>query len=212
MATYLFDFDGTLVDSMSIFAEVMLKMLDEGGVEYPDNVLKLITPMGMQKTVEYFIELGMDMPAEQIAKKMGDYFIDEYTHRIPAKEGVIETLEVLRARGDSLNILTASPHITLDPCLHRLGIYDMFDNVWSCDADFGKPKTDPQIYCDAAARIGVDVGDMIFIDDNLYADLAAKQSGAVVYGIYDESSAEFEQQIREATDRYIINFSELLEL
>ena len=212
MATYLFDFDGTLVDSMSIFAEVMLKMLDEGGVEYPDNVLKLITPMGMQKTVEYFIELGMDMPAEQIAKKMGDYFIDEYTHRIPAKEGVIETLEVLRARGDSLNILTASPHITLDPCLNRLGIYDMFDNVWSCDADFGKTKTDPQIYRDAADRIGVAVEDMIFIDDNLYADIAGKQSGAVVYGIYDPSSAEYEQQIRDVTDRYIRVFSELLEL
>lgn len=212
MATYLFDFDGTLVDSMPTFAEIMLRILNENGVTYPDDVIKRITPMGNRKTAEYFIELGLNMTVEQAMDVMRDYFVEAYTYHISAKEGVVETLQALRARGDDLNVLTASPHTSLDPCLRRLGIYDMFTNVWSCDSDFGMPKTDPQIYRDAAARIGVAVEDMIFIDDNLYADIAGKQSGAVVYGIYDASSAEFRQQIRDVTDRYIVDFAELLNI
>ena len=56
--------------------------------------------------------------------------IEPYTNRVPAKDGVIETLCEIKRRGHSLNVLTASPHETLDMCLKRLEIYDIFDNVW----------------------------------------------------------------------------------
>ena len=38
-------------------------------------------------------------------------------------------------------------------CLKRLSLYDLFDNVWSCE-DFGTTKSDPEIYRMAAERIG----------------------------------------------------------
>ena len=40
--TYLFDFDGTLVDSMPTYASQMLRILDETGTKYPDDVIKII--------------------------------------------------------------------------------------------------------------------------------------------------------------------------
>lgn len=211
MKTYLFDFDGTLVDSMPTFAEVMLRILDENGVEHPDDIIKTVTPLGDRGAAELYVQMGLPMTVEQAMDKMREYFVEAYTYQIPAKANVIETLKAMKARGDNLNILTASPHTSLDPCLKRLGIFDMFNNVWSCGADFGTTKTNPDIYRQAAARIGVAVEDMIFIDDNLYADIAGKQSGAIVYGIYDDSSAEFEADIKAATDRYVYEFAELLE-
>lgn len=210
MKTYLFDFDGTLVDSMPTFAAVMLRILDENGIKYPPDIIKTITPLGDRGAAEYYIGLGLDMTVEQAMAKMREYFVEEYTYKIPAKSGVIETLRKMKERGDDLNVLTASPHTSLDPCLRRLGIYELFSNVWSCDADFSTTKTDPEIYKRAAARIGVPVEQMIFVDDNLYADITGKRAGAVVYGIYDESSAEFESEIRAATDRYVYDFSELI--
>ncbi|MBQ9079653.1 MAG: HAD family phosphatase [Clostridia bacterium] len=210
MKTYLFDFDGTLVDSMPTFAEVMLRILDENGVKYPEDIIKIITPLGNRGAAEYYIKLGLKMTVDEAMEKMREYFVEAYTYHIPAKEHVIETLKALRARGDDLNVLTASPHTSLDPCLKRLGIYDMFSNVWACDSDFGTTKTDPEIYKTAAERMGVTVDKVIFIDDNLYADIAGKESGAVVYGIYDDSSAEFVDEIKAVTDRYIYDFAELL--
>ena len=126
MAHYLFDFDGTLVDSMPTYGGVMLRILQENGIPYPENIIKIITPLGIPGTAEYFIGMGLDRPKEEIVATMIDYMVDAYTHRVPAKDGVIEALRALKARGDGLHVLTASPHDTLDPCLKRLGIFDIF--------------------------------------------------------------------------------------
>ena len=210
MNTYLFDFDGTLVDSMPTYSALMLRILDEHGVEYGDDIIKIITPLGYNGTATYFTEkLGMDKSHDYLTSLMLKYAVDAYTNVVPAKEHVIESLRELKARGASLNVLTASPHEALDPCLKRLGIFDMFDNVWSCN-DFATTKADPAIYEMAAERIGVDVSEVIFLDDNLNADKTAKQAGMVVYGVYDESSAEYVDEMKAATDKYIYDFRELL--
>jgi HAD superfamily hydrolase (TIGR01509 family) len=118
-------------------------------------------------------------------------------------------LKKLKERGDSLNVLTASPHPALDPCLKRLGIYGLFDNVWSCE-DFNTTKSDPEIYKLAAKKMGVPVEEVIFLDDNYNADKTAKSAGMIVYGVYDLSSKEYTEEIKTVTDRYINDFIELL--
>ena len=55
-STYLFDFDGTLVDSMPSFVSVMLRILDESGVEYGDDIIKIITYFVL--STEILSELG----------------------------------------------------------------------------------------------------------------------------------------------------------
>ena len=98
--------------------------------------------------------------------------LDAYFHTIPAKKNVPEVLKALKAQGASLNVLTASPHITLDACLKRLGLWELFDNVWSCD-DFNTTKADPQIYVRAAEKMNTPVENVLFLDDNLNADQTA---------------------------------------
>jgi len=211
MAHYLFDFDGTLVDSMPTYISVMLRILDEHHISYGDDIIQIITPLGNVNTAKYFVTLGVDLPEEQIIEKMSAYAEDEYAHRVEAKIHVIDTLRALKARGDSLNVLTASPHLTLDPCLKRLGIYDLFENVWSCN-DFGTSKADPAIYHMAAEKMGVSVEDVTFLDDNVNADRTAKAAGMRVIGVFDESSRGDEAAIRAVADGYIRDFSELLAL
>lgn len=211
MKTYIFDFDGTLVDSMPTWSGVMKKILDDTGTPYGSDLIKIITPLGNAGTAKYYTEIGCPLSYEEIIKVMNGYMVKEYTYNVPAKENVIETLKLMRARGDSLNVLTASSHQTLDPCLKRLGIFDIFDNVWSCD-DFNTSKTNPEIYHAAAKRLGKSPADIIFVDDNLGADKTAKAAGMRVFGIYDESSKEYIDEIKSATDAYVYDFSELLDL
>ena len=210
MRTYLFDFDGTLVDSMPTFCRTMLSILDEGGIKYGDDITKIITPLGYSGTADYFIKLGLCMPHDAVIAKMHGYARVDYRDTIPAKPNVIEVLTELRARGCSLNVLTASPHEMLDLCLMRLGIFGLFDNVWSCD-DFGTTKTNPEIYKMAAARLGVSVGEVTFLDDNPEAGKTAKSAGMRVIGVFDGSSSEFEDEMRAVCDGYIHDFKEVLE-
>lgn len=209
---YLFDFDGTLVDSMPTFVSAMLRILDENHITYDHSIIKIITPLGLSGTAEYYINhLGIKMSREQLMSVMKEYMLDAYFHTIPAKENVPEVLKALKAQGASLNVLTASPHITLDACLKRLGLWALFDNVWSCD-DFNTTKANPQIYVMAAKKMNRPVEEVLFLDDNLNADLTAKAAGMKVCGVYDKSSNDYVDQMKAVTDFYIYDFKELLDL
>jgi len=209
---YLFDFDGTLVDSMPTFESVMLRILNENNVKYEKDIIKTLTPLGAMGIAKYFIEnLGMKRTEEEILKFIGEYMYYEYKNTIPAKDGVIEAVKKLKENGASLNVLTASPHLTLDACIKRLGIADLFDNIWSCD-DFKTTKTNPDIYIKAAEKIGYSPDEILFVDDNCNADKTAKSAGMPVCGIYDDSSKEYEDEMKEICDYYVYKFSELPEI
>ena len=207
--TYLFDFDGTLVDSMPTFVSVMLRILDDYEKEYDSDIVKIITPLGYQGTADYYRTLGINATSEELVRRMNEYACDAYAHDIIEKTAVKQTLFELKRRGASLNVLTASPHKMLDPCLKRLGLWDLFDNVWSCD-DFNTTKSNPAIYTSAAQKIGQPVDKIVFVDDNVNAVKTAKLAGMKAYGIYDDSSKECVSEMIEASDRYIYSFDELL--
>lgn len=209
--TYLFDFDGTLVDSMPTYVSVMLRILDENNISYGSDIMKIITPLGYAGTARYYIQMGLDKPEEELIATMNEYAYEQYKNNIPAKDNVIDVLKMLKEQGASLNVLTASPHLSLDACLKRLGIFDMFDNVWSCD-DFSTTKADVNIYKMAAEKIGKDVSEILFLDDNFNADKTAKAAGMKVCGVFDKSSEEYTEEIRGICDYYIYDFKELLNL
>jgi len=210
--TYLFDFDGTLVDSMPLFASVMFRILDENGVTYEKDVIKVITPLGYVGTAKYFAEhFGLKQSQDELLATMHRYAYDGYAHTVPAKKNVIETLRELKRRGAGLFVLTASPHAVLDVCLKRLGMLDLFTDVWSCD-DFCTTKADPQIYKMAAERIGKPIEEILFLDDNYNADKTAACANMRVCGVYDRSSDEYTEEIQRVSDHYIYDFCELLEL
>lgn len=208
--TYLFDFDGTLVDSMPTYVAGMMKILEDYNIDYPDDVVKIITPLGYKGTAKYFRELGLDIPENELLAMMGAFALEQYTYHIKAKENVVSTLKKLKDNGVDLNVLTASPHAVLDVCLKRIGIYDLFTNVWSCD-DFNTTKADPEIYRMAAERLGKPVEEILFLDDNYNADKTAKMAGMKVCGVYDSSSDDFVEDIKRVADFYIYDFSELLD-
>lgn len=207
---YIFDMDGTLIDSMPSYGGAVIKYLEMNRIPYPEDTLKTVTPLGYAGAARHFIEkLGCTATVEEICNDFRDLMIDDYKERIPAKEGVIEALKALKDQGHSLSVLTASPHVTLDPCLKRLGIFELFENVWSSE-DFGMTKAEVAIYHEAAKRLGTTVDKCIFLDDNYNAVETAKKAGMIVYGVYDESSEAYTEDMIRISDKYIRSFFELI--
>jgi len=205
---WLFDFDGTLVDSMPYWSDCMISVLDDHNIAHRDDLINIITPLGTAGTVAYFQKIGLNMPAKEIINEIASKLTPYYLNIIPAKNNVIHCLERMKAAGFKLHVLTASPHGWLDPCLKRLGMFKLFDNVWSSD-DFGTGKTDPGIYLSAAEKIGADISDVTFLDDNINADKTAKKAGMKVIGVYDDTSKNDEEIMRSTNDHYVFDFSEL---
>ena len=207
---YIFDFDGTLVDSMPFWAEKMLNILKSANVSYPDDIIATIATMGDAGSAKYFREvLGVKYTEKEMFDMMDKYGIPKYRDEIILKDGVKEALNALKGAGHSLNVLTASPHKMLDPCLKRNGIYHLFDNVWSTD-DFGLTKTNTEIYRLSVEKAGGDISNALFFDDNLGALKTAKQAGLYTVGVFDETGKPFTDNIIKTADRFIYSFRELL--
>ena len=192
--TYLFDFDGTLVDSMPYWSEKMLNILREFRIPYPDNIIKIIAPLGDVGTAEYFRDtLGVPLTVEEMIERMDAYALDKYSNTIELKAGVYDYLQALKSAGCSINILK------------RTGIYDLFDHIWSTE-DCGKTKRDVTLFTDAAAILGRDVADVAFFDDNFYAISTAVKAQMYTVAVYDLSCADYEPELRRIADRYIESF------
>lgn len=212
MKDLVFDFDGTLVDSMPTWGGKMLRILKEEGVSYPENIIEIIVPLGDAGAARYFIEtLKAPSSMESLLFRMDAYALPKYQNEIPEKEGVFETLRALKARGHRLYVLTASPHRMLNPCLARLGLTPLFDGVFSCD-DFSTTKANPEIYDRLSARIGSTKENLVFFDDNLGACQTAIKAGVQTVGVYDASGQAAFGTLKEIASACVTSLPEVLNL
>ena len=211
-AVAIFDFDGTLVDSMPSWSEKMLNILRTSGVDYPDDIIRIITPLGDRGSADYFRDvLGAKMSYEEMFTMMDAYALPCYRDKIPAKAGVEAYLRRLHAEGIQLCILTASPHKMLDPCLERLGLTPLFTQICSSD-DFGMPKSNPDIYLALLERLGASPADAVFFDDNLTAIRTAKSLGIATVGVYDAHADNTWSEMQTVADATVKDFTGLCDI
>ena len=209
MKKYIFDYDGTLVDCMPVWEIFILSRLDELKIDYPDDIIKIVSPLGTRGAAKYLIDLGVNATVDELLLMMDDFALNEYTNNIPAKPYVIEKLKELKSKGYSLNIFTACQHNLLTPCLKRLGIYHWFDTVISCEEDMNVNKKVPDAYYKLAEKLHTVCENCVFFDDNIEAISASHNAGMETVGVFDETSATWEKSIRDIADKYIYTFEEI---
>jgi beta-phosphoglucomutase-like phosphatase (HAD superfamily) len=206
---YVFDLDGTLVDSMAAFGMGILSVLDEEGILYGPDMIQVVTPLGYTKSAELYVKMGVKDTVEHIVSRVEARLVREYAANVFLKAGVGDYLRKIHAEGARLFVLTASPHSVTDICLKHNGVYDLFEQVWSVD-DFGKSKSDVTIFYDVAKTIGCEVGEVNYFDDNLMAVTNANKAGYVVYGVYDGQEEELWKKIGAQSHTVVNSFEDMV--
>lgn len=208
---YIFDMDGTLIDSMDGAVKVVLDYLTEYGVSYPDDIVSTLTPLGFVGISKYYHEhFGIPKSPEEIYQDFQVGLMSLYANDVPANAGAEQTLRALKERGARLFVLTGSPHAFLDVCLQRLGLTKYFESCWTAAEDFGFLKGDERLYKAVAERIGVLIEKCIMIDDGVKGLKKAHEAGMQTVAFYDKYSKADEREMRSFADRYIYTFEELL--
>lgn len=205
----IFDMDGTLVDSMDYWSKIFLKKLDDENLSYPEDVINIITPMGIKKGVAYIHELGCPKSPEVIYNEFVDVMVGEYANSIPAKPYAIEYMEKLKEQGVKMCVLSASARIMIETSAKKCGFDKLIEFIIPCD-ETGMSKSEPEIFKYTAEKLGIPIEDITVFDDNALAIRSACKSGAKVCAVYDAHSAEYEEELKEVADKYIYSFEELL--
>lgn len=206
----LFDFDGTLVDSNGVWVQIDLAFLSRHGLEpteeYAHTVGHSIFPLAARYTKEYY---RLDMSAQDIMDEWLALAWDEYAHKVPFKPGAEAYLRACRQRGESMALVTACVPRLCMAALARLGLEGWFRDLVFVE-ELGLTKSDPGAFPKILERLGAAPEACTLYEDSPGACAAAKAAGLTVVGVYDPFYAAYEDEVRAASDRFILDFTELL--
>ena len=191
----IFDFDGTLFDSMFIWdqaGELYLRSL--GKAPLPSTAEDLRT-MSLRQAAQYFqTTYALPFPVEEIMEGINRTVEAFYFHDALPKPGVTALLEQLRQAGVAMGIATATDRYQIEAALRRCGLEHYFDAIFTC-SEVGHGKERPEIYRMALEHLGADRGSCVVFEDALHAVKTAKADGFPVVAVYDASEPRQDQLI-----------------
>lgn len=207
---FLFDLDGTLVDSMWMWDAIDVEYLGRFGFSCPEDLEKSIEGMSFTETAKYFKKrFSLPGSLEQIKADWVNMSIEKYRCEVPPKPGVPEFLKASSDRGIKMAICTSNGRELVDTVLKALGLESYFDCILTgCDVDASKPS--PDIYLEAARRLSVSPEVCAVFEDVPAGITAGKRAGMTVFAVEDEFSSEVEK-IKELSDCQIKDYYELLQ-
>ncbi|HKN74384.1 MAG TPA: HAD family phosphatase [Candidatus Acidoferrum sp.] len=172
---YLFDCDGTIVDSMPLHYVAWKKALDEWNCEFAEE---LFYAWGGRPTAEIISTLnaqhGLSMPVESVARRKEEF----YFAMLPELKAVPEVLEHIEAQHGRIPfaVVSGSARDSVTASLETLKLLDRFDTL-VCAGEYKKSKPDPEAFLLAASRLGVTPKSCLVFEDTEMGIQAATAAG-----------------------------------
>ncbi len=203
----IFDMDGTLVDSMGVWKNLGRTYLERLGVSPTQKQLDATGPMTMEESAAYFKQqFNLTLSTQQMIQHMNHYMETRYCTDIPLKKGALDYILRLKKQGVSLCVATATEEALAAACLERLGIMEQLDFLLSCET-VGAGKTKPDIYYEAAKRLGASPCEIAVFEDAPYAIHTARKAGFYVVGVYEPVYAHHWSELQKLCHECITTFS-----
>lgn len=179
----IFDCDGTVVNSMPAHFEAWCEALSFYGAA---NVFQedVFYAMGGRPTKDIVVDLnaeyGLRLDPEAVAMKKREAFLARLT-KVELIEEVVDFARGLRGRVP-MAIATGGTRMVIEKTLQVLGVSDLFDEVVTAnDVAVGKPA--PDVYLEAARRLGVEPARCLALEDAPAGIMAAQQAGMAVVAV-----------------------------
>ena len=206
----IFDMDGTLLDSMPMWRNLLNDFLHAQGRMAKGNLWEEIRPLTLEDTAVYFREVyKLRQSEEEIVSMINARIAEFYEKEARAKPGVEQFLSLLKMEGVWMYVATGTDRPFAEAGLKCAGIDGYFRGIVTCqESGAGKDKS-ADIFERATARLMSNKKDTIIFEDSLPAIRTAKAAGFRVAGVYDADCPDDQDEIRAISDYYIRSFEEL---
>ena len=207
----IFDFDGTLGDSMWVWEAVIGEFFERCGVQPAVDDMERLAQLGMARGAAEFVErYRLEQTPQQVIAEWLAAARRKYAADVRLKPGAREFLQQLRRRGVKTGIATAQERETLMMALENEGALTLLDVVLTCDEVCSTGKSTPEVYWEAARRLGVQPAECLVFEDVLGPAQQAHAGGFGVVGVRDDSPAQDSEALRAEADDFVSSFTELL--
>ncbi|MEI6876766.1 MAG: HAD-IA family hydrolase [Spirochaetota bacterium] len=181
----LFDVDGVLVDSEPFIAEAGVRMFAElYGATVAVGDFAPFIGTGEARFLGGVAEThGIAIDIAKAKKRAYGIYYEVIKGRLLPVPGAIELVRVLRAAGIRTAIATSADKVKLDANLLEVGLKEEDFDAVVTGLDVERKKPFPDIYIEAAHRLGLDPADCLVIEDAPEGLRAGKAAGATCLGI-----------------------------
>lgn len=178
---FIFDLDGTIVDSTAHYRATWAELIAEFGTDHePEHFLR-------RNTRDNFRELfggaiADDELERHVARQAHIGKTKMRAHGVEMHDGILELLHALKQRGVKLAVATSAERSNAEWTLNALGIRELFDAVVT-DQDVERGKPAPDVYREALRQLNLDARQCAAMEDSASGIHAARGAGLRVIGV-----------------------------
>lgn len=180
----VFDNDGLLLDTESVWTRAEQDLFERRGVEFTAEHKREL--VGTSAEIAGGIlerRLGEPGRAAELIAELNELVVAELEHGVEAMAGARELLHHLKRRGTPIGLVSNSPLVFVRRSLEIAGFEDRFDVVLSAH-EVAAPKPAPDPYLEACRRLGVEAGpSVVALEDSPTGVAAARAAGLTVIGV-----------------------------
>jgi len=181
---FIFDIDGTLIDSNDFHALAWKKAFAEKGYEFPFEKIRRQIGKGADTLLpEFFTENEIEKYGDKLAARRGEIFKDEYLEQIKPFPKVRELFERIKADNLKIALASSANEDEVEEYKKIANIEDLVEKSTSAD-DAEKSKPEPDIFEAALKLLGNPApSDVIVVGDTPYDAEAARKAQIKSIGV-----------------------------
>ena len=178
----VFDLDGLLLDTEQVWDEVREALTRERGGRWHNGAQEDMMGMSSTEWSRYMHEeLGLPDPPEELNRLVVERMKERYREELPVVDGAVDAVRRIGGRWP-LGLASSSNRPLIDLALELMGVGDLFRvTVSSEEVERGKPA--PDVYLEAARRLGVSPERVAAIEDSANGIRSARAAGMRVIAI-----------------------------
>jgi HAD superfamily hydrolase (TIGR01509 family) len=186
----LFDLDGLMVDSEPVWFEVLRDFVRVRGGEWTSEQAHACIGGGLQHSLRVMGEaFGFAVDVARGQEEMVEAFVARIGD-LALKPGCRELVEAARGRGLPCAVASSSTRRLVEATLERFGLRARFDAVVTSDC-VTRPKPAPDIFLEAASRLGAAGKSCVVLEDSLAGVHAARAAAMTVIAVPERGFERF---------------------
>ncbi len=212
----IFDVDGTIVDSMGMWAATTEWVFTHYGAAMPDGFFERVEPLSLKEMCRIdHEEFGFGDSADDVYEVVCAHVRDCYAHEIQMFPGARELLEELAAAGIPMVVASSTPVREFTVALEAHGLSGFFRDTVSTEDVGGRDKEFPDVYLEACRRLGLDADDpeqragVWVFEDAPFGVQTSHKAGFRVVGLMNDHDGRREEDVRPYCDVYVHGYAEL---
>ena len=208
---FIFDCDGTLVDSMGMWLTIYPELVARYGIHMTPEDFAATESLALPDEMAYYHEkLGIAESGDALLAELRGMIREKYAHEIPLCPGVMAFLKSAEQAGVPMAIATSTDADLVELALTRLGIRRFFRTLVTTE-EAGASKEQPDVYDLALARVapGAAPADAWVFEDAMFGLKAARGVGYHTLGVYDAHGRADRAVVRANASVFVTAFTQL---